>query len=106
MVSKLIETLSEKVHNAWWKEKKEQGFHAPIDCKNARPIYAVGENEAREKAFSKHCDKCHTDMYPYDELPEHIKEYDRVTVRVVLDALESLGYRPEGGGEKDERTSL
>ena len=29
----------------------------------------------------------HPDMHPYHELPENVKEYDRVTVRCVLDAL-------------------
>ncbi len=96
---KLIEQLSEQVHNAWWREKEEQGFHAPIRCKHAKPDYVVGESEAREKAFNRHCDKCHTDMYPYKELPEHVKEYDRVTVRAVLSAIKRMGYSLEGGEE-------
>ncbi len=91
----LIEQISEQVHNAWWSEKAKQGFHAPIDCEHAKPKYAVGEGEAIEKAFTKHCDKCHTDMYPYNVLPEHVKEYDRVTVRTVLAAIEDMGYRLE-----------
>ena len=95
----LIEALSEKVHDAWWSEKIKQGFHAPIDCNYAKPKYAVGKEEAEEKAFTKHCDKCHTDMYPYNDLPEHIKDYDRVTIRAVLNAIESLGYRLKGDGE-------
>jgi hypothetical protein len=32
-------------------------------------------------------------MYPYDELPENIKEYDRVTVRAVLQAMDELGIK-------------
>ena len=43
--------------------------------------------------FSAYCDHCHTDMYPYDELPENIKEYDRVTVRAVLQAMDELGIK-------------
>lgn len=45
--------------------------------------------------FQVFCDKCHTDLYPYTELPEHIKEYDRVTVRRVLQALGELAAPEE-----------
>ena len=95
----LIENLSKQVHDAWWSEKVKQGFHSPVTCEYAKPMYAVGEEEAKEKAFTKHCDKCHTDMYPYSDLPEHVKEYDRVTVRTVLSAIERMGYILVGGGE-------
>jgi len=40
--------------------------------------------------FDKVCDKCHPDMYPYEELSEEVKEYDRVTVRAVLAAQTKL----------------
>ena len=86
-MSEIIEILSEKVHDAWWKEKEKQGFHAPIDCVIVKSIPTVGEEETKREMFTRHCDECHTDMYPYSELPEHIKEYDRVTVRTVLKAL-------------------
>ena len=75
-----IEFLSEQVHNAWMEEKIKQGFHAPNDCPNKQ---ALGK-------FERHCDKCHTDLYPYSELPENIKDYDRVTVRSVLEAIKKL----------------
>lgn len=52
-----FEKICEAVHNGWWEEKKRQG----IDD--------------------------HPDMLPYQELPENVKEYDRVTVRRVLEAL-------------------
>lgn len=52
-----FEKICEAVHNEWWEEKKRQG----IDD--------------------------HPDMLPYQELPENVKEYDRVTVRRVLEAL-------------------
>jgi hypothetical protein len=83
MNSEYIELLSEKVHNAWMKEKKTQGFHAPKNCPTLR------EGDTYHK-FKKYCDKCHQDLYPYSELPEHIKEYDRVTVKTVLSAIENL----------------
>jgi hypothetical protein len=43
-----------------------------------------------DEKFVKKCEKCHTDLYPYSELPENIKEYDRVTVRAVLHAIEKV----------------
>lgn len=82
-MNEIIEKLSEAVHDAWWEEKRKQGFHAPANCVNAdpdNPIFSFNK-------FQKYCDKCHTDMYPYEELPENVKEYDRVTVRTVLKAL-------------------
>jgi len=54
----LVETLAEEVHNAWWEEKKRQGK-----------------------------DDTHPDAVLYYALTEEVKEYDRVTVRVVLHAL-------------------
>jgi len=81
----LIEKLSSKVHDAWWDEKAKQGFHAPFDCPKRAPMQL--------QKFSAYCDHCHTDMYPYDELPENIKEYDRVTVRAVLQAMDELGVK-------------
>lgn len=54
----LIEELAEAVHNAWWEEKKRQG-----------------KSEG------------HPDAVPYSQLPENVKEYDRVTVRTVLGKL-------------------
>jgi hypothetical protein len=80
-----IEELSEEVHNAWMKEKLSQGFHAPFNC----PRFPLIPHDEDEK-FVKKCEKCHTDLYPYSELPENIKEYDRVTVRAVLHAIEKV----------------
>jgi len=80
--TELIEKLSDLVHQAWWEEKKKQGFHAPLECKRV----------SNPEKFYNYCNYCHTDMYPYDELPENIKDYDRVTVRTVLSALSKLGY--------------
>jgi len=77
----MIEQLASKVHDAWWNEKKHQGFHSPSDCPNKRAPFPK---------FQKQCEKCHTDMYPYEELPDNIKEYDRVMVRSVILALSEL----------------
>ena len=67
---KLIELLSEKVHNAWMKEKEVQGF-------------SYGKDYDKEK-------KKHPDMLPYNELKEEVKEYDRATVRAVLQAQKEM----------------
>jgi len=86
---KYIEQLSEAVHNSWMKEKLDQGFHAPNDC----PTNGMAQqysNLQKFGKFDKHCDKCHIDLYPYVELPENIKEYSRVTVKTVLDAINLL----------------
>ena len=78
-IEKHKEMIASNVHDAWLEEKKKQGFHSPMDC-----TFTIGGK------FEKGCDKCHTDMYPYDELPENIKEYDRVTVTAVLHAISKI----------------
>ena len=94
-----IEVHSEKiasgVHDAWWDEKKKQGFHPPYECKtkeasdaHAQDMKSYGHHEFPK--FHKFCDKCHTDMYPYEQLPENIKDYDRVTVSAVLSAISRI----------------
>ena len=55
-----LETVAEAVHNAWWEEKKKQGITD------------------------------HTDMLPYKELSEEVKEYDRVTARVTIGAMNCM----------------
>ena len=95
-----LEIVSAKVHDAWWEEKKKQGFHAPNKCQSKNhKSFQDADWRAKERfedlhnpKFYKWCDKCHTDMYPYEELPENIKEYDRVTVRAVDKALVDSGY--------------
>ena len=82
-----IEQIASKVHDAWWDEKAKQGFHSPMNC-----------NEAAETRHPrvKTCDKCHCDMYPYGDLPDNVKEYDRVMVRTVLAAMEELEQDRQG----------
>lgn len=94
-----IEQLASKVHDSWWEEKKKQDFHAPRDCQSEnRRSYDRSPQTGKdhfddagldEKTY-KWCDKCHPNMYPYEELPEDVKEYDRITVRTVLKAQEEL----------------
>jgi ssDNA-binding Zn-finger/Zn-ribbon topoisomerase 1 len=83
-----LEFLAEQVHNAWMEEKWAQGFHAPKQCPNNE--FKNNDPEERLKNY-RFCDKCHPDLYTYDELSENIKEYDRVTVRAVLNAIKKLG---------------
>jgi len=79
----LIEKLSERVHDAWAREKDVQGFHSP---------------SYHEDGYT--CSKCHSDMVPYEWLEDNIKEYDRVTVRTVLQALDELGVKLDKGTQK------
>ena len=83
------EKIAEEVHNAWWEQKKKQGFHSPISCPNHIKSL-IGKQGVTEEKFIKSCEKCHSDMYPYSELPENIKDYDRITVDTVLNAIEKI----------------
>lgn len=66
-----FEYLCSAVHDAWWKEKIAQGVTD------------------------------HPNMIPYADLTKNVKDYDRATVRRVLDAL-GLPVRAEREGNSDE----
>ena len=93
-----LEFISEKVHDSWQEEKLNQGFHAPLSCESSnRKGYLSAHQSHKERfdeqineKFYKWCDKCHIDLYPYQQLSENVKEYDRVTVRTVLNAIKEL----------------
>lgn len=75
MNEKQIELISAEVHKSflntdWQNQERLTDLHNP--------------------KFYKWCDKCHSDLYPYNELPENIKEYDRVTVKAVLSAAKHV----------------
>jgi hypothetical protein len=72
----LVEAISEKVHEDWMAKKLADGI-------TSRPS-ADGVEQ----------------MVPYGDLPDHLKELDRVTVRAVLSALDAAGYgvAPRPGG--------
>jgi len=93
-----LEFISEKVHDSWQEEKLKQGFHAPVNCKSTNRKGYLSAHQNHKDRFDEHfdhifykwCDKCHADLYPYQQLPENVKEYDRVTVRTVLNAIKEL----------------
>ena len=87
LISKLeanFEKICEDVHKAWMQDKLNQGFHAPYNCSN------FDDKRASGSKFTKYCSKCHEDLYPYNELFERVKEYDRVTVTVVIDSIQNI----------------
>ena len=73
--TKQFECLASKVHDAWWQEKASQGFHAPRDC---------------DTWPGTECGQCHNDMIPYADLPDNVKNFDRVIAQTVLSAIEEL----------------
>jgi hypothetical protein len=79
--------LAERSHIGWMREKQAQGFadHAwPADWREG-----VKHAETCPTPLAQH----HADMLPYADLGESVKEYDRVTVRGVLDGISEAGYR-------------
>lgn len=81
-----LEVLAEHVHNGWMAEKQRQGF-----ADHVVKIDSISGLIWGCRLCSLPYDKHHADMLPYADLAEHIKEYDRATVRAVLGALESAG---------------
>lgn len=76
----LIEVLAERSHIGWMKEKQAQGF-----ADHARTVDASGHGCCTKELH-------HPDMLPYADLAESVKEYDRATVRGVLDGIAEAGY--------------
>lgn len=76
----LIEALADAVHQGWMAERVAQGF----------PDHAWGTDRHGQNCWVSK-DRHHSDMLPYADLAENIKEYDRATVRAVLNALDTAG---------------
>ncbi len=68
----ILEKISEQVHNAWMDRRIKDGWS-----------YGIERDDALKKT------PC---IVPYDKLPEIEKDYDRNTVRAVVNALYSLDY--------------
>lgn len=90
MDNDLTEQLAERVHAAWAAEKQRQGFadHPFQGEQEGWPCGVMARGRQCDKEDYKH----HTDMLPYADLAENVKEYDRSTVRAVLDAIHQAGY--------------
>ena len=74
-IEELTERLARNNHEIWARQRIADGW-----------------------TFGSHRDdaaKTHPCLVPYDELPESEKEYDRQTVRGVLQAMRALGYAIE-----------
>ena len=71
----LIEKISENVHDAWAKQRLEDGW-----------VWGEMRNDEL---------KTHPSLVPYDELPESEKAYDRTTATQTIKLLIKMGYRIE-----------
>jgi hypothetical protein len=94
-----IEQVSKLVHEGWWKEKQRQGFHAPLECNSEahKKFQSLSDSEkiaqfgeSFDEKRHKWCDKCHPNMYPYEELTDDEKQLDRATVKTVYEAINML----------------
>jgi hypothetical protein len=74
-LEKLIELLSENVHDIWARQRMEEGW-----------TFGLERNDI---------EKTNPDLIPYDELLPSEQEYDRNTVIGVIKAIIALGYRIE-----------
>lgn len=94
MQDDLIEVLAERSHIGWMKEKQAQGFanhvwkYDPTDPLHGA-CFSFSEDGRRCRLDGL---KHHPDMVPYADLAENVKDYDRATVRGVLDGIEEAGY--------------
>ena len=86
-----IESISEDVHNSWWRGKESNGYHPPLNCK-----IKFNPEIHKDEKHSERCDKCHESMYPYNELKDSTQEYDRATVRQTTKSIIEIASKNEG----------
>jgi hypothetical protein len=79
----LLEILAEDAHKGRMGEWQRQGYAD-------HPLNEFSQCYRNDCSFTN--DRHHADMRPWSELPDHLKEYDRATVKSVLDSIERLGY--------------
>lgn len=72
-LERLVEQLSENVHNVWAEMRIKQGW-------------TYGQERNDEK-------KTHPHLVPYNELPEAEKEYDRNTSIGTLKLILKMGFK-------------
>jgi hypothetical protein len=91
----LLESLAERSHIGWMREKQAQGFadHALVQEDIYSEVYPNMKVHVRCACCDLPAGKHHADMLPYADLSESVKEYDRATVRGVLDGIREAGYR-------------
>lgn len=82
-----FEKIAEQVHQGWMRQKISAGF----------ADHTIGSSGVQGFGFRliQCCDlpsdRHHPDMLPYDQLADHIQEYDRATVRAVLAGIDAAG---------------
>ena len=74
-LTELTERLAENVHDTWSQRRLGEGWR-----------YGPSRNDASKE---------HPNLVPYDQLPEHEREYDRKTALETIRMLLSLGYQIE-----------
>jgi hypothetical protein len=74
-LTELTERLAENVHDTWSERRLAEGWR-----------YGPSRNDASKE---------HPNLVPYDQLPEHEREYDRKTALETIRMLLSLGYQIE-----------
>jgi hypothetical protein len=77
-----LESLSEQVHNAWWEEKKRQGFHGLVGCPNMSEANMINDNFP--------CEKCCSHSDYFDKLSLRDQRYTAEIVKGVLDAIKKM----------------
>jgi class 3 adenylate cyclase/tetratricopeptide (TPR) repeat protein len=81
----LTERLAENVHETWSQRRLAEGWR-----------YGPSRNDASKE---------HPNLVPYDQLPEHEREYDRTAALETIRMLLSLGYRVEAPTSKPNAAS-
>lgn len=83
----LLEELSAKDHDAWREYKVSMGYHLHRDC----PF-----------KHQPKCGKCNDLLIPFAELPEHIKEINRLHWKTAVKALAASGLTIVDASELEE----
>ena len=71
-----VEGMGRIMHESWTRTKRAQGFHHQSEC------YAMDRYESNGP-----CPKCHSDLIPWEQLPEGQKDINRHAFDDVRDHL-------------------
>ena len=78
-----LDRLAEWVHDGWWQEKADAGFHFPAD---AHAGWAPG-------SLPLPCEKCHRDMIKFADLPVDKQQFDVTTIGTTIAGLLEMGFQ-------------
>lgn len=80
----LVEACAEAAHDAWYAEKKRRLLQ----------LYAQGVEKHAPWQLSWKNERGHEQLLPWSDIPEDVREFDRIVIGAIIGVLREKGYRP------------